>query len=323
VIIDFHSHFVPEAIVRRNLPAGEGRTTTYVRGVPAQTMHVRLGDMPVRLAAMDQAGIDAAVLSAPLPHASLADCREINDDLSQQAQAHPGRLHPLAHVPPLGGPEALAELERCAGELGFRGVLLWTDVGGEPLDSRALWPFYERVAALGLFIFIHPTLLPIGAEYMAEHDLARAVGREFGLVLALARLTVGGVMDAFPTLRICLSHCAGGALPLVGRLRGYFDRDEMGTANDPKQGTRLARPLEEYLRTLYYDTGGFFGDLTPVYASLLVVPPSQILFGTDYPQEIRSGEGKRAFVQALQTMDLPAADRDAILGDNALRLLGR
>jgi predicted TIM-barrel fold metal-dependent hydrolase len=263
------------------------------------------------------------VLSAPLPQASLADCREINDDLSQQAQAHAGRLHPLAHVPPLGGPQALAELERCAGELGFRGVLLWTDVGGEPLDSRALWPFYERVAALGLFIFIHPTLLPIGAEYMAEHDLARAVGREFGLVLALARLTVGGVMDAFPTLRICLSHCAGGVLPLVGRLRGYFDRDEMGTANDPKQGTRLARPLEEYLRTLYYDTGGFFGDLTPVYASLLVVPPSQILFGTDYPQEIRSGEGKRAFVQALQAMDLPAADREAILGGNALRLLGR
>ena len=322
MIIDFHSHFVPEAIVQRNLPPGEGRTTLYVRGVPAQTMHTRLGDMPARLAAMDLAGIDAAVLSAPLPHATLADCREINDDLHRQAQAHPGRLHPLAHVPPLGGSEALAELDRCAGALGFKGVLLWSDVGGEPLDSRALWPFYERVAALGLFIFIHPTLLPIGAEYMAEHDLARTVGREFGLVLALARLTVGGVMDAFPTLRICLSHCAGGALPLVGRLRGYFDRDGMGTAADPTQGTRLTRPLEDYLRALYYDTGGFFGDLTAVYASLLVVPPSQILFGTDYPQEIRTGEGKRDMVRAIQTMDLPAADRDAILSGNAARLLG-
>src|SRR5262249_56770510 len=96
-----------------------------------------------------------------------------------------------------------------------------------------------------------------------------------------------------------------------------------GRATDPRRATRLARPLEEYLRTLYYDTGGFFGDLTPVYASLLVVPPSQILFGTDYPQEIRTGESKRAFVQALQTMDLPAADREAILGGNALRLLAQ
>ena len=110
-------------------------------------------------------------------------------------------------------------------------------------------------------------------------------------------------------------------MPLVGRLRGYFDREEMGTAGDPDQGTRLARPLEEYLRALYYDTGGFFGDLTPVYASLLVVPPSQVLFGTDYPQEIRTGQGKRAFVQTIQAMDLPAADREAILGGNALRLL--
>src|SRR5207248_9865277 len=108
----------------------------------------------------------------------------------------------------------------------------------------------------------------------------------------------------------------------VGRLGGDFGRSEMGRANGPKQGTRLARPIEEYLRTLYYDTGGFFGDLTPVYASLLVVPPSQILFGTDYPQEIRSGEGKRAFVQAIQAMDLPAADRMAILSGNAARLLG-
>src|SRR5438105_2765859 len=90
VIIDFHSHFVPEAIVRRNLPTGEARAITYVGGVPAQTMHAQLGDMAARLAAMDEAGIDAAVLSAPLPHATLADCQEINDDLHRQAQAHSG-----------------------------------------------------------------------------------------------------------------------------------------------------------------------------------------------------------------------------------------
>jgi predicted TIM-barrel fold metal-dependent hydrolase len=321
VIIDFHSHFVPEAIVQRSLPAGAATSTTYVRGVPAQTLHPLLGDMAARLRDMDVAGIEAAVLTAPLPDAPLADCRLINDELHRHAGAHPGRVYPLAHVPPLGGDAALAELDRCAHELGFKGVLLWSDVGGEPLDSRALWPFYERVAALGLFVFIHPALLPIGAEYMAEHDLARMVGREVGLVLALVRLAVGGVLDAFPSVPICLSHCAGGALPLVGRLRGYLDRELMGTASDPRQGTRLARPLDDYLRALYYDTGGFFGDLTAVRASLLLVPPSQILFGTDYPQEIRSGPGKRDFVQAIQSMDLSAADRAAILGDNAARLL--
>ena len=322
MIIDFHSHFVPEPIVRRHLGAGQRPTVTYVRGVPAQTMHPKLGDLPARLEAMGTAGIDAAVLTAPLPHVSLEECRQINDDLHRIAIAHPGRIYPLVHVPPLEGSAALDELARCTRELGFKGVLLWSDVAGEPLDSRALWPFYERVTALGLFIFIHPALVPVGAEYMARHDLARAVGREFGLVLAAYRLIAGGVLDAFPSLNICLAHCGGGALPLVGRVRGYLDRDAMGTAGDPEQGTRIARPLEDYLRVLYYDTGGFFGDLTAIRAALLVVPPSQVLFGTDYPQELRTGEEKRDFVRAIQTIDLPAADRKAILGGNAARLLG-
>jgi predicted TIM-barrel fold metal-dependent hydrolase len=278
--------------------------------------------MAGRLRDMDLAGIDAAVLSAPLPAASLDDCRLINDALHELAGAHRGRLFPLAHTPPLGGPEALAELDRCARELGCRGVLLWSDVGGEPLDSQALWPFYERVAALGLFVFIHPTLLPLGAEHMAAHDLARMAGREFGLILCMLRLALGGVLDAFPAVPVCLSHCAGGAVPLVGRFEGYLDRDLMGTAGDPRHGTRPARPLRDYLRTFYYDTGGFFGDLTAVEATLLRVPVSQMLFGTDYPQEIRTGAGKRDFVRAIQGMSLPAADREAILGGNAARLLG-
>lgn len=321
MIIDFHSHFVPSVIIRRHLGPGSEKSIAYVRGVPAQTMHALLGDMGRRLRDMDIAGIDMAVLSAPLPQASLADCRLINEEFFRLAKEHPGRLMPLAHVPALGGEDALKELERCARELEFRGVLLWSDVGGEPLDHRGLWPFYRRVADLGLVTFIHPALFPIGAEHMAEHDLARMVGREFGLILAVMRLVAGGVLDAFPELKICLSHCAGGALPLVGRLRGYLDRELLGTAGDPKQGTKADRPIEDYLRELYYDTGGFFGDLTAVRASLLVVPPSQILFGTDYPQEIRTGELKREFVRAIRAMDIAPSDREAILGGNAARLL--
>jgi len=171
-------------------------------------------------------------------------------------------------------------------------------------------------------VFIHPALVPIGAEYMDAHDLARMAGHEVGLVLCLLRLAIGGVLDAFPEIRFCLSHCAGGAVPLVGRFQGYLNRELLGTAGDPRQGTELPRPLAHYLRELYYDTGGFFGDLTAVLATLLLVPVDHVLFGTDYPQEIRDGEGKRAFVQAIQGMDLPLADREALLGGNAARLLG-
>jgi hypothetical protein len=65
-----------------------------------------------------------------------------------------------------------------------------------------------------------------------------------------------------------------------------------------------------------------FGEMTAVKAALLNIPPSRLLFGTDYPQEIRDQEQVKAFIEGLKTLAVPSSDIDAILGGNARALLG-
>ncbi|MDP2659218.1 MAG: amidohydrolase family protein, partial [Dehalococcoidia bacterium] len=235
---------------------------------------------------------------------------------------YPGRFAGLAHVPPLGGEASHLELERASRELGFKGVAIESDIHGVTLDSRELWPFYERVQGLGLFIFVHPSLKTLGAEMMTDYDLARSVGREFGLVMATIRLINGGVLDDFPGLRVHMSHLGGGVAALMGRIRSYQDKEFWGTAGDVRHGKLPRRPFDEYFEQIYFDTGGFCGNINAVRSALLEMKPSQILFGTDYPQEIRSGTEVRAFIDDIRRMPIPQPDIEGILAENGRRLLG-
>ena len=97
---------------------------------------------------MDEAGIDMAVLTTN-PISSLEQCRRWNDFCAGLVGEHPGRFIGFATVPPLGGEQAFKELERATGELGLKGVHIWTVMEGQRLDSRELWPFFEKVAELG------------------------------------------------------------------------------------------------------------------------------------------------------------------------------
>ena len=320
MVIDMHTHYVPEVIAKK---ASGGRGVSSEGGVPTQTMHDKLFRLDLRIQAMDEAGVDVAVLSAPAAtKLSLDDYRLLNDKMKEAEQSYSGRIYSLASVPALGGPEALAELRRCARELGFRGVCIESSVQGTPLDSRDLYPFYETVRELGLFIFIHPALRALGSEFMAEYDIARMVGREFGLVLATIRLIVGGVFDDFPGLRVNMSHLGGGITLMLERVRGMMNRSFWGTENDPVQGKVPKRPFDEYMREMYFDTGGFSGSMKAVQAALIELSPQQVTFGTDYPQEIRTGEKKGRFVWDLREMGLPAHDCEDVLWRNASRLLG-
>ena len=65
---------------------------------------------------------------------------------------------------------ALAELERAAGELGLRGVMLYSHVGSGPVDGAAYLPIYARLEELGLPPVLHPCVPPWGAE-IADYSM--------------------------------------------------------------------------------------------------------------------------------------------------------
>ena len=320
MIIDFHIHYSPEEFVRDQLGPGGSPRTVFLDGSPAYTYHDRLFALERHLACMDKAGVDIAVLSSG---AGLTDdlnrCRLVNDKLKEVEERFPGRFLGLAHVPPLGGELSVRELERTVFQLGFKGVSVPSVIGKIELDAPELRPFFQKVNEMGLFIFIHPALSSSGS-YL-DYDLGRSVGREFQLVLTVIRLINGGVLDEFPELNFVISHLGGGIAALMGRIEPYQDKIFWGTGDHPRHGKLPQRPFREYIDRIYFDTGGFFGNINAVKCALVEIKPKNIVFGTDYPQEIRDEAQIGNFVKDIKKLPLSQEEIKGIFSENGRRLI--
>jgi predicted TIM-barrel fold metal-dependent hydrolase len=320
MIIDFHIHYTPEEMVRDKLGPGGSPRTVFVNGTPAYSYHNKLYALEKHIDAMDKAGIDVAVLSSGAGLVSdLNQCRRVNDRLKWVEGQFPGRFLGLAHVPPLGGEPSFRELERTVFELGFRGVSIPSVLGETELDAPELRPFFKKVSEMGLFVFIHPALSSSG-NYL-DYDLGRSVGREFQLVLTVIRLINGGVLDDFPELKFVVSHLGGGIAALLGRIEPYQDKEFWGTAQHPRHGKLPRGPFREYLDKIYFDTGGFFGNINAVKCALVEIKPKNIVFGTDYPQEIRDESQLVEFVRGFDTLSLSRDEINGIFSENGKQLL--
>lgn len=319
MIIDFQHHFLPRELFKENQ---EGRQTLMYdeTGSPRYTSHSLLHDLGEHIRMMDVAGIDAAVLtSGPGMCADLDTSRLINNKAREAERNYPGRFLGAAHVHPLGGSDALRELERCSNELGFQGVVITSEMAGFFLDAPEFEPFWTEACRLGMYVFVHPALKLNDSPQLRGYDLARSVGREFSLIAATIRLINSGVLDRHPGLTIQMAHLSGGIASVLGRIRSYQDKEFWGTAGHPQHGIKPERDFDYYLRErLVFDAAGFCGDIRALKTALIELPASRIVFGTDYPQEIRSREAARDYVNAVRAL---GKDGDRILSGNVNLLL--
>ena len=323
--VDIHAHFVPEGYLRLIETEGEPHGVRLRHGpdgpvimvghIPFGPISPRYHDLDLRLRAMDTQGVTVHALSLMPPMVYWADealgvrlARLVNEAMAEAARAHPGRLVGLATLP-MQAPEAsVAEAERAVRELGCRGVYLGTNVRGRDLDDPAFLPVFEKIAALGLPIFLHPINV-LGGERLGQYYLHNLLGNPFDTAVAAARLVYGGVLDRFPALRVCLPH-AGGALPyLLGRLdRGHAVRPEC---------RHLPRPPSAYLPHFFFDTISHAPEALRYLIS--VAGADRVMLGSDYCFDM----GYDDPVGALDTVrPLSRGDRERILGGNALALLG-
>jgi aminocarboxymuconate-semialdehyde decarboxylase len=264
---------------------------------------------------MDARGVALHALSLMPPMVYWADAdlglrlaRVVNDAIAAAVRAHPDRLVGLATLPLQAPAAAAAEAGRAVTELGLRGVYLGTNVRGTDLDDGSLAPVFGRVAELGVPVFLHP-LNVLGGGRVGAYYLHNLLGNPFDTAVAAARLIFGGVLDRYPSLRVCLAH-AGGAFPyLVGRLdRGYRVRREC---------RHLPRPPSAYVDRLYFDTIAHSPDALRYLIGL--VGAERVMLGSDYCFDM----GLEDPVSALAAVQpLSPEDRARILGGNARRLLG-
>jgi predicted TIM-barrel fold metal-dependent hydrolase len=321
MIIDFQHHFTPRELIKQD--PGDRLILHYdENGAPSYTVHRMLYDLDEHIRMMDVSGIDAAFLtSAAAMSADLDRSRLVNDKCKEAERDYPGRFIGAAHVNPLGGREAFRELERCAHELGFQGVVITSEADGLYLDAPEFEPFWELAARLGLFVFVHPALKLNESKQFDGYDTARSVGREFSLIMATIRLINSGVFDRHPNLLVHMAHLGGGIASMIGRVRSYQDKEFWGTKGNARHGMNPQREFDHYIRhNMVFDTAGFCGAIGAIKIALVEIPASRIVFATDYPQEIRAREAVRDFVRDLRAL---GADGERILSGNVGLLLKR
>jgi aminocarboxymuconate-semialdehyde decarboxylase len=322
-VVDFHNHFYPPAYLEalRSGPTTV-RVTTDAQGnpllhYPGDYNVVVPGhrDIDFREGVLQGEGVDTQVLTltspgvhVEAPAQAVAWARLVNDAFAAIVRARPARFSALATLP-LNDPKAsVAELDRtCA--LGFKGAMLFSNVNGVALSDQRYWALYEKADALGAVLYIHP-IHPVGVEAMTDYWLMPLVGFPLDTTLAAAKLVFSGVMARFPRITWVLAHL-GGAIPyLAERLdRGYR------AFRDCRE--HIDRPPSEYLKRCYYDTVNFDGRALTL--ALDFAGPDHLLAGSDYPHQIGS---LRLMKESIQALAIAEADKAAVLGGNAARLLG-
>ncbi len=323
-IVDFHNHYYPPEYIKE-LQAGSNEfTVTFddndnpVLHSPGDINIVVPGhrDIEVRQQVLDDIGVDRQVITftAPgtvveTPERSVSLAQLVNDCLAKIVDERSSRFTSLATLP-LNDPDAsVKELERAVTDLGFKGVMVYSNVNGVALSDRRYWPLYERASDLNAVIYIHPTY-PVGVEAMTDYWLMPLVGFLFDTTLATASLVFSGTVERFPGIRWVLAHL-GGAIPfLAERLdRGYYAFQSCRE--------HLSRPPSEFLKNFYYDTVNF--DPNALQLAIDFAGADHILAGSDYPHQIGSLE---QMVESLNQLDVSDEVRAQILGGNASRLLG-
>ena len=151
-------------------PGLENYWAPTVADMPAnkrEALLARLTDFgEMRLATMDEAGIERAVLAVAGPgvqaerdtKTACRKAREANDFLAREIDKRAGRYSGFAHLAMQDAVAAADELERSMRELKFCGAMINGHTNGRYLDDRALDPFWERAQALdALTICTRPT----------------------------------------------------------------------------------------------------------------------------------------------------------------------
>ena len=275
-----------------------------------------LNSVDHRLSQMDALGMDVQALSvAPELHywAEEELARRIvqveNEKIAEVCAGHPDRFVGIGGVALQHVDLALEQLEYGVRNLDLRGFVIGGRVNGEEIAAEKFLPFWAKVEELGTVIFIHPRGFPDGAPRFAGNGyLTNVIGNPLETTVALSHLIFEGVLDRYPGLKICGYH-GGGFLP------SYIGRSDFCAESHPNCKPVNKLP-SEYIKQLYFDSLVFNGEGLRHLAA--VAGASQVLLGTDFPTPMEPSNG---IDHILETLGVSDADKEAMLGGNAARLL--
>jgi predicted TIM-barrel fold metal-dependent hydrolase len=297
---DVHQHLWPHPLVdalraRHSPPyleADGDAPVLHMMHEPAGAVDLTRHRLDSRLAALDAAGVERAVisLSTPLGIEALPEAESL--ELIDRSD---GRLAGWAAAP-LACPDAGARIVEAALDRGFVGASLPSEALAGPEAIERVAPLLDMLERRGAALFVHPGPAPETRPYALDQGMPiwwPNLGVYPGLSIRafFGWRTLGA--SRWPDLRVCFAIMAGGAPFLEERWRAFSGE---------------TRAID---RNLYMDTASC-GRLA-LECGLATYGVEQIVLGTDIPV-ISPLPLERALT------DLGAAVEDAVARTNPLRL---
>jgi predicted TIM-barrel fold metal-dependent hydrolase len=230
---------------------------------------------------MDRNGIATGIASLGNPSASTPDvqlgrslARSSNEFMAQMARDYPGRFGVFAAIPLLDRDGSLAEIEYAFDTLKVDGVGLLTSYGDKYPGDPAFAPVFEELNRRKAVLFIHPSVANC-CRRLQPGIPDTAVEYPFDEVRCITSLLFGGTFARLPDIRFIFTH-AGGPLPvLAARLEQQMWH--------PQIAARIPNGIPHELKKLHYEVANSTISAPATAAITALVPPSQLLFGTDFP----------------------------------------
>ncbi len=277
-----------------------------------------LGEL--RLSAMDDAGIDKAVLALTSPGVqSIHDveeaktiARNANDQLAAACEKHPDRFYGMTAVAPQDPQWSVEELRRGKEELGFHGVQINSHIQGTYLDEEKYDPILRACADMDIPLYVHPQGPPdnmIGG--MVDAGLEGAV---FGFAVETSyhalRMLTTGVFDRYPSLQLALGHGCEGLPFWIDRLNYMFNAGVRSKRYDRLKP--LNHPLHYYMRNNVWATNSGLPSPHSIELLMKVMGEDRVMYAMDYPYQYVPDE-----VRLLDNMDMPAETLKKFYQSNA------
>jgi predicted TIM-barrel fold metal-dependent hydrolase len=279
-----------------------------------------------RLRLMDASGVEIMIasLNAPAIQAignvkrAAEVARQANDVLAQEVAKRPDRFVGVAALPMQDPDVATQELQRCIGDLGFKGALVngysQAQDSGNAIhyDLPQYRPFWRALAALDVPFYLHPRPPIPGVSPLYDgHPWLLGPTWSFAAETALhaLRLIGAGLFDELPRLQIILGHLGEG-LPFY--LWRIDNRNNWMKA--PHKYAAQNRVADYFRANFHLTTSGHFS--TPALIDTIAeIGADRVMFSVDYPFE--------DFSDAADWFDhaeISEGDRVAIGRTNAMKL---
>lgn len=300
MIIDAHSHWLPEEIITN-----------------AHFFHKGWGDIEAQLIMMEETGINAAVLSYPSSDAHLKlgsfsmVAQLYNNNVAKIIKHYPKKFIGAAILPIDNSQEMLDEIKRATEELGFKALSLASSYNGRYLDDKLFLPIYKEAEKRNIPVFVHSQIVnPIGFDRVQDPLLTPVIEYVFDMTICIGKLLMSDVLRDSKAKFVFANF--GGAIPYLQQrfdatysmLRGMnFVKDLKGNPTD-------------YLKNIYLDTGG--NTIKSNFdLAFELVGAKHVLWGSDWPAKKDIAHS----ISAVRSLEIAEEDKEAILGGNLEKLL--